>query len=52
MVPHETPADQMDRAIVNLQEIEKRLLHGAMPEPQDGADGTVIQDSRDEKLRA
>lgn len=52
MVPHETPTDQMDRAIVNLQEIEKRLLHGAMPEPQDGADGTVIQDSRDEKLRA
>lgn len=52
MVPHETPADQMDRAILNLQEIEKRLLHGAMPEPQDGADGTVIQDSRDEKLRA
>ncbi|UTS89208.1 acyltransferase family protein [Rhizobium anhuiense] len=52
MVPHETPADQMDRAIVNLQEIEKRLLHGAMPETQDGADGTVIQDSRDEKLRA
>ncbi|MBB4215154.1 acyltransferase [Rhizobium anhuiense] len=52
MVPHETSADQMDRAIVNLQEIEKRLLHGAMPEPQDGADGTVIQDSRDEKLRA
>jgi len=52
MVPHETSADQMDRAIVNLQEIEKRLLHGAMPETQDGADGTVIQDSRDEKLRA
>ncbi|MGZ2456385.1 acyltransferase family protein [Rhizobium sp. IY2] len=52
MVPHETPADEMDRAIVNLQEIEKRLLHGAMPETQDGADGTVIQDSRDEKLRA
>jgi peptidoglycan/LPS O-acetylase OafA/YrhL len=52
MVPHETPADQMHRAIVNLQEIEKRLLHGAMPETQDGADGTVIQDSRDEKLRA
>ena len=63
MVPRETPADQMDRAILNLQEIEKRLLSGATstmadqrqisttPEP-DGADGTVIQDNRNGKLRA
>jgi hypothetical protein len=54
----------MDRAILDLQEIEKRLLSGATstmadqrqisttPEPRDGADGTVIQDDRDEKLRA
>ncbi|MGO7088294.1 acyltransferase [Rhizobium leguminosarum] len=63
MVPRETPADQMDRAILNLQEIEKRLLSGATstmadqrqisttPEP-DAADGTVIQDNRNGKLRA
>jgi peptidoglycan/LPS O-acetylase OafA/YrhL len=63
MVPRETPADQMDRAILNLQEIEKRLLRGetstmadqrqisTTPEP-DGADGTVIQDNRNGKLRA
>ncbi|MBY3233846.1 acyltransferase [Rhizobium laguerreae] len=64
LVSRETPADQMDRAILGLQEIEKRLLSGATstitdqrqisttPEPRDGADGTVIQDERDEKLRA
>ncbi|AUW42528.1 acyltransferase family protein [Rhizobium leguminosarum] len=64
MVSRETPADQMDRAILNLQQIEKRLQSGATstmadqrqisttPEPWDGADGTVIQDERDEKLRA
>ncbi|MGO8035800.1 acyltransferase family protein [Rhizobium leguminosarum] len=64
LVSRETPADQMDRAILDLQEIEKRLLSGATsttadqrqistaPEPRDGADGTVIQDDRDEKLRA
>ncbi|MGO7960367.1 acyltransferase family protein [Rhizobium leguminosarum] len=64
LVSRETPADQMDRAILNLQEIEKRLLNGATSamadqrqistahEPWDGADGTVIQDERDEKLRA
>ncbi|MBA9029551.1 acyltransferase family protein [Rhizobium leguminosarum] len=63
MVPRETPADQMDRAILNLQKIEKRLLRGATStmadqrqistttEP-DGADGTVIQDNRNGKLRA
>ncbi|NKK85762.1 acyltransferase family protein [Rhizobium leguminosarum bv. viciae] len=63
MVPRETPADQMDRAILNLQEIEKRLLRGetstmadqrqisTTPEP-DAADGTVIQDNRNGKLRA
>ncbi|MGR9239250.1 acyltransferase family protein [Rhizobium leguminosarum] len=63
MVPRETPADQMDRAILNLQKIEKRLLRGASStmadqrqistttEP-DGADGTVIQDNRNGKLRA
>ncbi|MGR9076643.1 acyltransferase family protein [Rhizobium leguminosarum] len=63
MVSRETPAGQMDRAILNLQEIEKRLLRGATstmadqrqisttPEP-DGADGTVIQDNRNGKLRA
>ncbi|NEH51215.1 acyltransferase family protein [Rhizobium leguminosarum] len=64
LVSRETPADQMDRAILGLQEIEKRMLSGATsamadqrqisttPEPRDGADGTVIQDERDEKLRA
>ncbi|MGR9372767.1 acyltransferase family protein [Rhizobium leguminosarum] len=63
MVPRETRADQMDRAILNLQELEKRLLSGATstmadqrqisttPEP-DAADGTVIQDNRNGKLRA
>lgn len=63
MVPRETPADQMDRAILNLQEIEKRLLRGetstmadqrqisTTPEP-DAVDGTVIQDNRNGKLRA
>jgi hypothetical protein len=63
MVSRETPADQMDRAILNLQQIEKRLQSSATsttadqrqisttPEP-DGADGTVIQDNRNEKLRA
>ncbi|MGR9428361.1 acyltransferase family protein [Rhizobium leguminosarum] len=63
MVPRETPAGQMDRAILNLQEIEKRLLSGATstmadqrqisttPEP-DAVDGTVIQDNRNGKLRA
>ncbi|MHC2361393.1 acyltransferase family protein [Rhizobium leguminosarum] len=63
MVPRETPADQMDRAILNLQEIEKHLLRGATstmadqrqisttPEP-DAVDGTVIQDNRNGKLRA
>jgi hypothetical protein len=64
LVSRETPADQMDRAILDLQEIEKRLLSGATSamadqrqisataEPSDGADGAVIQDNRDEKLRA
>ncbi|MGO8141361.1 acyltransferase family protein [Rhizobium leguminosarum] len=64
LVSRQTPADQMDRAILDLQEIEKRLLRGATSatadqrqmsttaEPSDGADGTVIQDDRDEKLRA
>ncbi|MGZ2380318.1 acyltransferase family protein [Rhizobium brockwellii] len=64
LVSRETPADQMDRAILDLQEIEKRLLSGAtsavadqrqisaMAEPSDGADGAVMQDNRDEKLRA
>ncbi|MGO8100123.1 acyltransferase family protein [Rhizobium leguminosarum] len=64
LVSRETPADQMDRAILGLQEIEKRMLSGATsamadqrqisttPEPRDGADGTIIQDERDEKLRA
>ncbi|NKK91559.1 acyltransferase family protein [Rhizobium leguminosarum bv. viciae] len=63
MVSRETPAGQMDRAILNLQEIEKRLLSGATstmadqrqisttPEP-DAVDGTVIQDNRNGKLRA
>ncbi|WP_027684598.1 acyltransferase family protein [Rhizobium leguminosarum] len=63
MVSRETPADQMDRAILNLQQIEKRLQSGATstmadqrqisttPEP-DGAEGTVIQDNRNEKRRA
>ncbi|MDI5925105.1 acyltransferase family protein [Rhizobium leguminosarum] len=63
MVPRETRADQMDRAILNLQELEKRLLSGATstmadqrqisttPEP-DAVDGTVIQDNRNGKLRA
>ncbi|MGR9351887.1 acyltransferase family protein [Rhizobium leguminosarum] len=63
MVPRETRADQMDRAILNLQEFEKRLLSGATstmadqrqisttPEP-DAVDGTVIQDNRNGKLRA
>ncbi|TAX09908.1 acyltransferase [Rhizobium leguminosarum] len=64
LVSRETPADQMDRAILDLQEIEKRLLSGATSamadqrqisataEPSDGADGAVIQDNRDEKRRA
>ncbi|MBB4436929.1 MULTISPECIES: acyltransferase family protein [Rhizobium] len=64
LVSRETPADQMDRAILDLQEIEKRLLSGATSamadqrqisataEPRDEGDGTVIQDERDEKLRA
>ncbi|MGO7214403.1 acyltransferase family protein [Rhizobium ruizarguesonis] len=64
LVWRETPADQMDRAILDLQEVEKRLLSGATSamadqrqisttaEPWDGADGAVIQDNRDEKLRA
>ncbi|CAK08034.1 acyltransferase family protein [Rhizobium johnstonii] len=64
LVSRETPADQMDRAILDLQEIEKRMLSdatsatadqpqiSATAEPRDGADGTVIQDDRDEKLRA
>ena len=63
MVSRETPAGQMDRAILNLQELEKRLLSGATstmadqrqisttPEP-DAVDGTVIQDNRNGKLRA
>ncbi|WP_163880162.1 acyltransferase family protein [Rhizobium laguerreae] len=63
-VSRETPTDQMDRAILGLQEIEKRLLSDATPamadqrqisttaEPWDGADGTVIQDDRNGKLRA
>ncbi len=64
LVSRETPANQMDRAILDLQEIEKRMLSdvtsatadqrqiSATAEPRDGADGTVIQDDRDEKLRA
>jgi hypothetical protein len=60
----ETPAEQIQRAILDLQETEKRLLSGATsamageqqiattPELRDGADRTVIQDNRDEKLRA
>ncbi|MGO4135690.1 acyltransferase family protein [Rhizobium brockwellii] len=64
LVSRETPADQMDRAILDLQEIEKRLQSGATSamadqwqisataEPSDGADGAVIQDNSDEKLRA
>ncbi|NKM45280.1 acyltransferase family protein [Rhizobium leguminosarum bv. viciae] len=63
-VSRETPADQMDRAILDLQEIEKRLGNGATSamadqrqisttaEPWDGGDGTVIQDDRNGKLRA
>ncbi|MBB3134987.1 peptidoglycan/LPS O-acetylase OafA/YrhL [Rhizobium pisi] len=63
VVSRKTPADQTDRAIINLQEIEKRLLHGATstmadqrqisttPEAGDGADG-VIQDNLNEKRRA
>ncbi|MEI1251580.1 acyltransferase family protein [Rhizobium aouanii] len=64
LVSRETPADQMDRAILGLQELEKRLGNGATSamadqrqisttaEPWDGADDTVIQDDPDEKLRA
>ncbi|NZD62534.1 acyltransferase [Rhizobium sp. WYCCWR 11290] len=64
LVSRKTPADQMDRAILDLLEIEKRLLSdttsamadqrqiSTAAEPRDGADGTIIQDDRDEKLRA
>ncbi|NKK64417.1 acyltransferase family protein [Rhizobium leguminosarum] len=64
LVSRETPVDQMDRAILGLQEIEKRLGNGATSamadqrqisataEPWDGGDGTVIQDDRNGKLRA
>ncbi|MBY5335710.1 acyltransferase [Rhizobium leguminosarum] len=64
LVSRETPADQMDRAILGLQEIEQRLVNGATSamadqrqisataEPSDGGDGTVIQDDRNGKLRA
>ncbi|MBY5402441.1 acyltransferase family protein [Rhizobium leguminosarum] len=64
LVWRETPVGQMNRAILDLQEIEKRLLNGATSTmvdqrqisttstPPDGADGTVIQDDRNEKLRA
>ncbi|MFS2179131.1 acyltransferase family protein [Rhizobium pisi] len=63
VVSRKTPADQTDRAIINLQEVEKRLLHGATstmadqrqvsttPEAWDEADG-VIQDNLNEKRRA
>jgi peptidoglycan/LPS O-acetylase OafA/YrhL len=63
VVSRKTPADQTDRAIINLQEVEKRLLRGATstmadqrqvsttPETGDGADG-VIQDNLNEKRRA
>ncbi|WP_027667471.1 acyltransferase family protein [Rhizobium leguminosarum] len=64
LVSRETPVDQMDRAILGLQEIEQRLVNGATSamadqrqisttaEPWDGGDGTVIQDDRNGKLRA
>ena len=64
LVSRETPAEQIERAILDLQETEKRLLGGApsavagerristTPELLDGDDRTVIQDNRDEKLRA
>jgi hypothetical protein len=64
LVWRETPVGQMDRAILDLQEVEKRLLSGATSamadqrqisttaESWDGADGAVVQDNRDEKLRA
>ncbi|NKK78661.1 acyltransferase family protein [Rhizobium leguminosarum] len=64
LVSRETPADQMDSAILGLQEIEKRLVNGATSamadqrqisataEPWDGGDGTVIQDESNGKLRA
>lgn len=64
LVSRETPAEQIERAILDLQETEKRLLSGATsamagerqisttPELRDGADLGVIQDNRHEKLRA
>ncbi|MBY5567010.1 acyltransferase [Rhizobium leguminosarum] len=64
LVSRETPVDQMDRAILGLQEIEQRLVNGATSamadqrqisataEPSDGGDGTVIQEDRSGKLRA
>lgn len=60
----ETPAEQVERAILDLQETERRLLSGATPtiagerqismapELREGADRTVIQDNGDEKLHA
>ncbi|WHO76138.1 acyltransferase [Rhizobium sp. BT03] len=47
----ETPAEQIERAILDLQETEKRLLSGAASAPA-VADGAVIQDDGDEKRRA
>jgi len=64
LASRETPAEQIERAILDLQETERRLLSGATsamagerqisttPELRDGADSTVIQDNRDGKLRA
>ena len=50
-----TPAAKIERAILDLQETEKRLLSGASsattPKIQDGA-GRTVQDGGDDKLRA
>ncbi|PDT23018.1 acyltransferase family protein [Rhizobium hidalgonense] len=60
----ETPAERMERAILDLQETEKRLLSGASSataseqqvltpsELRGGTDRDVIQDSGDDKRRA
>ncbi|RFB82252.1 acyltransferase [Rhizobium leguminosarum bv. trifolii] len=51
-----TPAEQVERAILDLQETEKRLLSGAASvtagELREGTGGDVIQDDGDEKRRA
>ncbi|RFB84888.1 acyltransferase [Rhizobium leguminosarum bv. trifolii] len=51
-----TPAEQVERAILDLQETEKRLVSGAASvtagELREGTGGDVIQDDGDEKRRA